>query len=262
MCAPVASEPDSSSIGFYGKLPAKGDFLTRNLPRDFVSRWDDWLQEGMNASRASLGDDWLNVYLTSPIWRFALAPGVCGDSGWFGLMLPSMDRVGRYFPFTVARALPRGQSPLAASGAQCEFLRRIEALALAALDADALDLEDLVESLMAAEAGVDSDVSDEVGLPQEIDIESGVRVPIGVTLDTGRAVCGIAGNWLQERIGAHGVWWTEGSEIVVPSLLIAAGLPRADGFSALLTGGWAEHGWSDIVAAAAPCPDEIEHTGS
>ncbi len=41
---------------FYGKLPAKGDFITRNLPRDFIDRWDDWLQSGMHASREALGD--------------------------------------------------------------------------------------------------------------------------------------------------------------------------------------------------------------
>ena len=40
---------------FYGKLPAKGDFLSRNLPQEFVAAWDQWLQAGMHASREALG---------------------------------------------------------------------------------------------------------------------------------------------------------------------------------------------------------------
>ena len=82
--------------GFYGKLPGKGDFLTRNLPRQFVDVWDDWLQSGMNAAKQVLGDEWLQVYLTSPLWRFVLPPGICGESAWAGVMMPSMDRVGQY----------------------------------------------------------------------------------------------------------------------------------------------------------------------
>ena len=29
--------------GFYGKLPSEGDFVTRRLPWEFTSAWDDWL---------------------------------------------------------------------------------------------------------------------------------------------------------------------------------------------------------------------------
>ena len=98
--------------GFYGKLPGKGDFLTRNLPRQFVDVWDDWLQSGMNAAKQVLGDEWLQVYLTSALWRFVLPPGICGESAWAGVMMPSMDRVGRYFPMTVAVELTLPVSPV------------------------------------------------------------------------------------------------------------------------------------------------------
>jgi len=90
--------------GFYGKLPSEGDFVTRRLPWEFTSAWDDWLQQGMQASRNALGDAWLALYLSAPIWRFQLAPGVCGPLGWRGLFFASVDRVGRYFPFTLAFA--------------------------------------------------------------------------------------------------------------------------------------------------------------
>ena len=94
--------------GFYGKLPSEGDFVTRRLPWEFTSAWDDWLQQGMLASRAALGERWLELYLSAPIWRFQLAPGVCGPLGWRGVFFASVDRVGRYFPLTLAFASAPG----------------------------------------------------------------------------------------------------------------------------------------------------------
>ena len=88
--------------GVFGKLASQGDFVTRRLPADFVRAWDRWLQEGMRASRAHLGADWLARYLEAPVWRFALAPRVCGQAAMTGVLLPGIDRVGRYFPLTLA----------------------------------------------------------------------------------------------------------------------------------------------------------------
>ena len=93
-----------ATCGFYGKLPGEGDFVTRRLPWEFTAAWDDWLQHGMQASRAALGERWLELYLSAPIWRFQLAPGVCGPLAWRGLFFASVDRVGRYFPLTLAFA--------------------------------------------------------------------------------------------------------------------------------------------------------------
>ena len=95
--------------GWYGKLAVLGDFASRRLPQHFVEACDAWLARGVEASRAQLGARWLDVYLTGPIWRFAWAPGVVDAQGWFGVMMPSVDKVGRYFPLLVARpalALP------------------------------------------------------------------------------------------------------------------------------------------------------------
>jgi type VI secretion system protein ImpM len=93
-----------AGCGFYGKIPSEGDFVTRRLPWEFTSAWDDWLQQGMQASRETLGERWLELYLSAPIWRFQIAPGVCGPLGWRGLFFASVDRVGRYFPLTLAFA--------------------------------------------------------------------------------------------------------------------------------------------------------------
>lgn len=87
--------------GWYGKLPSLGDFASRRLPQPFLSAWDNWLQHAIAQSREQLGARWLDAYLSSHIWRFILAPGSLLPGLWAGVLLPSVDRVGRYFPLTL-----------------------------------------------------------------------------------------------------------------------------------------------------------------
>lgn len=93
-------------LGFSGKLPARGDFVARGLPRSFSDPWDAWLAEVMTGSRAILGERWLPAWLEAPIWRFALPAGYCGPDAATGVMLPSVDRAGRHWPLTLAAVLP------------------------------------------------------------------------------------------------------------------------------------------------------------
>lgn len=121
--------------GFYGKLPCKGDFIRRGLAKDFVQPWDAWLQQGLACSREQLGKDWQDLYLVSPIWHFLLSAGLCGSSSWLGLMMPSVDKVGRYFPLTVAISLPFQISEHGlADTAIVNWFAQADDLALSALD--------------------------------------------------------------------------------------------------------------------------------
>ncbi|MCK5122292.1 MAG: DUF2094 domain-containing protein, partial [Methylococcales bacterium] len=36
------TKPMSLELGFYGKLPSVGDFVSRRLSQDFISSWDVW----------------------------------------------------------------------------------------------------------------------------------------------------------------------------------------------------------------------------
>jgi type VI secretion system protein ImpM len=67
---------NANSVGLFGKLPAHGDFIYRNLPSNFINAWDAWLQGFVGSSQEQIGESWLDVYLTSPIWRFVLSDGV------------------------------------------------------------------------------------------------------------------------------------------------------------------------------------------
>jgi type VI secretion system protein ImpM len=117
--------------GLYGKLPARGDFVRVGLPRDFTDPWDDWLQLVIAGSQSMMGDDWLPAYLESPVWRFALPPGMCGTRAAFGLMLPSVDKAGRYFPLTFAALSDPG-----IGAADEAWLDRCEAAGRTALECD------------------------------------------------------------------------------------------------------------------------------
>jgi type VI secretion system protein ImpM len=97
--------------GLYGKLPAHGDFIRRALPEGFVGPWDAWLQDGIAAAQAALGEGFAEAWSLAPAWRFRLPPGACGAEAAAGVLLPSEDLVGRRFPLTLAALLPEGAPP-------------------------------------------------------------------------------------------------------------------------------------------------------
>jgi type VI secretion system protein ImpM len=122
-------------VGFYGKLPARGDFVSQRLPRAFTGPWDAWVAAMLAGSQQVLGGGWRAAWLEAPVWRFALAAGVCGPEAALGLMLPSVDRAGRYFPLAFAALFPAGEGTDVA-GSPCAWLDRCEAAGRAALEED------------------------------------------------------------------------------------------------------------------------------
>jgi type VI secretion system protein ImpM len=100
----------AAGTGWYGKLPAIGDFASRRVNDQFVRTWDDWLQRAVTASKSALQEGWLDVYLSSPIWNFAIFPNVLdSDIAYAGCLMSSADRVGRYFPLTTCVEVPYPQ---------------------------------------------------------------------------------------------------------------------------------------------------------
>lgn len=141
----------SASVpGWYGKLPTLGDFASRRLEAAFIEPWDHWLGSGLAAQREQLGEAWLEAYLASPVWRFVLMPGVLEHETAVlaGVLMPSVDKVGRYFPLTVVRRLDE----LPHSAPQLEgllgWLQRLEDVAVDALHED-WDIETLEGALAA-----------------------------------------------------------------------------------------------------------------
>jgi type VI secretion system protein ImpM len=204
------------TMGLYGKLPCNGDFLQRRLPQEFVDVWDAWVRESMAASRSQLAERWLDIYLTAPVWRFVLAPGLCGNHTYAGVFLPSVDRVGRYFPLTVVARWKAAEVALSSVSSQERWFDAAESLALQALESITLEAEEFDRSV--------------IGLGAQI--EAGLE---GRTVSPGRSELAELSE-LERTLYPLTLWWTEGSYEVGSDLLCITGLPKAASFASMLSG--------------------------
>lgn len=231
----------ANQTGIFGKLPAHGDFIYRNLPTRFINAWDSWLQGYVSSSQEQLGNDWLDVYLTSPIWRFALSSGVIDEKGWAGIILPSVDRVGRYFPFSVARALPPGVAPTDVIADANTWFEAIEGAALSALEG-ALNIDDLMPELASAP------MSDK-GLYRQVENPQSTLGSIIKTDCEERPATSVIPYFLdallRDSLRSYSIWSTRGSSLVDPCLFYTPGLPQRRGLAAMLDGTWQSRGWQE-----------------
>lgn len=213
--------------GWYGKLPSLGDFASRRLPTDFVMAWDAWLQAVVQFTRAQLGDGWLDRYLTTPIWRFVLLPGLVGSTGWAGVLMPSVDRVGRYFPLTVAAALPSRVAVAHAVFAGADWFAALEETTLGALD-PLRDVEELDRALAAHT----------FAWPAVAEPEASTG-PVR-RLPAADAFTAVARTEALEAWSLHAgwqaLWWTRGRVDGDALLLACASLPTGQEFGWLLEG--------------------------
>lgn len=120
--------------------------MWQGLPASFVTPWDNWLQEQMLALREARPDDWLDTYLCRPMWRFVIRDDELGPETWSGIILPSVDVVGRYFPFTIATALPRYAPLVPAVRLMAPWLSQAEDIALLALS-ETLSVDEVLARL-------------------------------------------------------------------------------------------------------------------
>ncbi len=238
-----------STPGFFGKLQSHGDFITRQLPTTFTGKWDSWLQESLNASKNQLADKWLETYLTSPVWCFALSSNICGNESWAGVLMPSVDNVGRYFPLTIAIVLPPGFTPIQIQEAgKCGWYEKAEALALSTL-ADDFQFKAFEDALLAIGSPLEELKSGMYSQPVGIDNRNSIHVTIPSAEQIEQGYTRLANYALSTLYTTTSLWWTNGSEKVVPSLLACNGLPPSSGLSAFLDGGWGRWGWREFPAS-------------
>lgn len=222
--------------GFYGKLPAVGDFVQRRLPPAFIAGWDRWLQDSMLAARAALGPGWRAHFVATPPWRFVLAPGVVTAHGWIGLLLPSHDRVGRHFPLTLAQACPAADLLATLERADAWF-GALERLAQEARDAGlALSEFDARLARLGAAPWVPAPASAE---DPTTPLGGGRPARALAHWDGGRAACERAARTLA-GLRRPGCVLVGGA---MPTLLALELLPAPALAVALLDGRWDAHGW-------------------
>lgn len=221
MTAPVPA----SGPGWFGKLSFLGDFASRRLPPEWVQACDRWLSAGMAQGQARLAGGWLPAYLAAPAWRFAWAPQVVDERWWFGLLMPSCDRVGRYYPLLLAQSRhwpPQDRVGFAHLDLWWQELTRAALNTLA----DGATLE-AFESALAelppwpAVAPPLPHRSGDAGLRQW-------RLSPGMGLDE-LAHC-LSTQALRERLTGHGLWWSWVADGADGRCLETPGLPGPDLF--------------------------------
>ena len=166
-------------VGWYGKLPARGDFVSRGLPPRWRSEWDEWLQRGLVLAANRMDKEDLRQRLANfAAWRY-LARAASGEA-WCGIVVASQDRVGRAFPLTLAERLG---GPVAASACAA----RLAAL----LDAAAEGPDALETAIAALPPSAPQDVSSAEPWPQA---QSSLWWPLAA----GPEVAPLAASWPPE----------------------------------------------------------------
>ncbi len=230
---------NDKTIGLYGKLPAYGDFIFRNLDSSFITPWDEWLQHFISGSQEQMGEDWLDVYLTSPIWRFVLSPGVIDDKVWAGLMMPSVDRVGRYFPISLVKSFAANVNPVKFMQEQKNWFNEIEAYCLSALNGN-MDADALVDVCREVDLSIMEDYQATFNL--------GEMGPMLFALDAddeklNQALPYILNASLSSSLSSFSLWQTSGSQLISPMLFSCQGLPPIGSLASMIDGQWQQRDW-------------------
>ncbi|MES0882280.1 type VI secretion system-associated protein TagF [Roseibium sp. SCP14] len=139
------------TVGYFGKLPARADFVTNRCPNGFLKVWEPFLNEGIARSRLDLKEAWQEAYMTMPVWRFWLSSCVSGGSfeGMVtGAVMPSVDKVGREFPLTIVVRMAEDKTQMVASE---DWYCDVEAILLQTLEdgAELSDFQSAVARLVA-----------------------------------------------------------------------------------------------------------------
>jgi type VI secretion system protein ImpM len=249
-------------VGLYGKLPTHGDFLRRRVADDFIAAWDPWLQHCIADSRRILGEQWLATYLTSPVWRFAFGPHVCGAAPAAGLIVPSVDRVGRYFPLTLVWPTPLELSTLEVAVRFQRGFERAERLLLDTLALEQFEFADFDRRVMELAENFEH-VTQHGTLRLTKESAAAVALsksrPWCLPLSAASALEAPAIQLFGAQLDAAdlvGLWWTDGSAVVAPSWLMTRGLPHPSSYSAMLDGEWAAAGW-DVAATESSFTETI-----
>lgn len=225
------SERIQNEFGYFGKLPIWGDFVHQRLPQDFANGWHEWLQFSMASAKETLGESFLTYYLNCPAWKFLMAPGVCGEQAVVGLTIPSVDRVGRYFNFTIATVLPSETNPCTYVTQNKAGMSDLENLALDILEQDypkeeiELKLRDLVLQFHGTsdirhqiEAGVDH-------------IRISQKMPLPFADQSGELIAYL----VSQRLQNYSMWWYGQAGQTQSQLLVCQGLPSPELYLSLLT---------------------------
>jgi type VI secretion system protein ImpM len=172
------------------------------------------------------------------MWRFVLGPGVCGDPAWTGILVPSVDKVGRYFPLTFALEVREPAVDLTPLASKQTWYAALESTALSALNIDYT--VDALEQALAAnpfprETNNESDsaahelanwLATSGALPFNWDFGSVHALDAAIQASAGLTLGAIA--------RGRSFWWCVEQQSGATELHCTSALPEADYYAVLL----------------------------
>lgn len=217
--------------GLYGKLIAKRDFIAIDLPQGFLAKWEPWLHGAVTNANLQLGARWQQTFFTAPLWRFWLGREVLGVPV-MGVLMPSMDGVGRQFPLCLVAAPTEGrQFRTPFQDQQAAWFEAAEDFLLSTLD-EGVPFEATLAGLNAL-AAPDAPLSPD--LPEGVSAVSGGLLALTIQPDQHDLPLRLAQYArLQREEPRLSYWWTIGGEGFPPTALIVEGLPEQSLFLRML----------------------------
>jgi type VI secretion system protein ImpM len=190
----------ANKIGFFGKVPTHGDFVSKGFDHSLLSRLDAWIGAGLECCERELGPAWVDRFRRSPPWRFVIDRSLWSEAAMVGVLLPSRDRVGRHFPLVIAASVESFRGSAAQLCFDDKWFMAAEALAETSLHQD-FDTSTLGEGL------------NRLGMPR-------VRVEPGSTIGGGKPVS---------------LWWHLEAETKRADGFATQGKPVAEDFLRLVS---------------------------
>ena len=216
--------------GLFGKLSAKRDYISIATPRNFLEVWEPWIQSCMSASQHQLGERWQNAFLRAPLWRFWVGSEICGTS-FMGVIMPSLDGVGRYYPLTL-HAIADAETSLLQPDVdpQQEWFAAAEDFLLTTLDTT-ISFETISATLDALAAPAQQLKTDAEIIP----LGDSINATLSADKDFAVALASVR-TATPEVYAAASFWWTTGGDDFSAMALCCRGLPDPFKYSALLLG--------------------------
>ena len=177
--------------------------------------------------------------MNSPIWRFVLLPGVIGEWMWAGVMMPSVDRVGRHFPLTIVVPLEPVPGSLSVVTSAQNWYAAIEDAALATLSID-FSVQDFEARLAALPFSAGSARTQEAGAdalagwwlnPSEC-----FEMAMPSCDDVQRVMSDASTHCLQSTGCGKSVWWHAMGDSGPSQLVCFGSLPPPGRYCAMLNG--------------------------
>jgi type VI secretion system protein ImpM len=196
----AAQTPPIGTTAWYGKLPARGDFVNLGLSPGQVRAWDAWLQQGLKRASQRWPADELDRRLQAfPPWRFLAWPNGPEGAVWAGVLVASHDRVGRAFPLTVLQVIGASGLPLGWLDIEAALARLTDA----ALDATDLNDPQATEDFEALLLGLG-----QVFAPERVAARVAMRVPAPADAWSARPQQSPL-DLLRNSPGTQSLWWNE-----------------------------------------------------